>query len=52
VKHYGLDADVAGELCLAGFHTPKLIRAASNKDLLDIPGMDQGKLDDVRAKVG
>jgi hypothetical protein len=52
VKHYGLDADVAGELCLAGYHTPKLIRAAADKDLLDVVGMDQGKLDNVRAKVG
>ena len=52
VSHYGLNAGVAQRLITGGYPKPREIRAATDEQLLELPGFDQGTVDEVREKVG
>ncbi len=52
VQHYGLNAGVAQRLIAGGYPKPGEIRAATNEDLLGLPGFTQAMVDDVREKIG
>ncbi len=41
VQHYGLSALISEQLIAGGFHTPALIRAASDEQLLGVLRAEQ-----------
>lgn len=52
LKRKGLSQRVAGKLVRAGFRTPKLIKAASDEDLMAISDMKAGDVSGIREKIG
>lgn len=51
-KHYGLGLRTATRLVEAGLTTPKLIKAASDADLLALPNIGQTAVQDIRERIG
>ena len=49
--HFKLSQRVAGKLVRAGFYTPKLIKAASDEELLAITSIKQEDVDEIRVKI-
>jgi hypothetical protein len=52
LKLKGLSQRVAGKIVHGGFHTPKAIKAASDEQLLVIPGINVEDIADIRLKIG
>jgi len=49
-KILGVSAEVAGKLVAAGYGTPRLVKVASDEDILGISGIGQATLDAIRVR--
>lgn len=52
LRRTGLSQRVAGKLVRAGYRSPRLIKAATDAELLAIPSIKGKDVGDVRAKIG
>jgi len=52
LHRHGLSRDVARKLVEAGYYTPRLIKAASDKELLGIPSIGKSAVEDIRGAIG
>ena len=51
LKHFGLSQRIATKLVQAHYNTPRLIKAASDEDLLAIPSFEAGDVQEIREKI-
>ena len=52
LEHRGLDASTAQKLVDAGYYTPRMIKAASDRELKAIPGIGDAAVARIREAIG